>query len=239
MRAFVLAFALAGAPDATSVSGGAAVAEPVAPAVAASGGEAGDAAAPGLADAVVPAAAVGGAAGAPAEVPAEVAAPPTFRRGGGELALFADASIASELTLVSVGVRGGYFVRAGFEVGAELQATLLVPPRGSVARPTSDAPGGALRVTPLVRWMPLRSESFAAYLLAGIGPTVLGREALAHVLVAPGALVHVGGRVWLELAIRFTRGFPGGRCRAAFAGQVAPGFCEFQFGPQLGLAAAF
>ncbi len=192
MRSLVLAFALAGAPDAAS--------EP-------------------SADAVTPA--------------------PAFRRRGGELGLFADASIASELTLLSAGVRGGYFVRAGLELGGELQATLLVPPRGSIALPVNDGPGAALRLTPLVRWMPLHTDTFAAYLLAGVGPTVLGRQVLGHVLVAPGALVHVGGRVWLELAIRFTRGFPGGRCRAAFAGQAAPGFCEFQFGPQLGLVAAF
>lgn len=165
-----------------------------------------------------------------------------FRRGGGELSLHADASIASALTLVGVGLRGGYFVRAGFELAAELQTVLLhAPPSPSDPSPRADTPGAAFRLTPQVRWMPLRTESFAAYLLGGAGPSVLGARGgvLAHVLVAPGALVHLGGRVWLDLAIRFSLSLPGGRCRAAFTGQAAPGFCELQFGPQLGLLAAF
>ena len=177
---------------------------------------------------------------APAAAGATEPAPAAFRRGVGELGLFADASIASELTLVSVGLRGGYFVRAGLELGGELQATLLVaPPRVAAAQVRADEPGAGFRVTPFLRWMPLRTDGFAAYLMAGVGPGAIGREVLGHVLAAPGAMVALGGRVWLDLAFRFTIGFPGARCRAAFAADSAPGFCELQFGPQLGLLAAF
>lgn len=204
--AFVLAFALAGAPAAAASEPATTASAPIF------------------------------ASPAPLDATRE---PVAFRRGAGELGLFADASIASELTLLSAGVRGGYFVRAGLEIAAELQATWLMPPRGVATRATADEPGAAFRLTPLIRWMPLRTDSFAPYLLAGAGPTVLGRAVLGHVLAAPGAFVHLGGRVWLDLAIRFTRGFPGARCRAAFSSQAAPGFCEFQFGPQLGLVAAF
>ena len=80
-----------------------------------------------------------------------------------------------------------------------------------------------------------------AYLLGGVGPGVVGLRGgvLGQAVVAPGALVHLGGRVWLDLAFRFSLSFPGGKCRRAFPAQEAPGFCELQFGPQLGLVAAF
>lgn len=165
-----------------------------------------------------------------------------LQRGNGELGLFADSSIASQLTLVGFGLRGGYFVRESLEIGAELQATLLLAsPTDPSQRPMAGDPTAAFRFTPAVRWLPLRTESFAAYLLAGLGPTVLGARGgvLGHAVAAPGALVHLGGRVWLDLSIRFSLGFPGPRCRAAFTSPAAPGFCELQFGPQIGLLAAF
>jgi hypothetical protein len=165
-----------------------------------------------------------------------------FRRGAGEFGLFADSSIASQWTLVGFGVRGGYFLRESLEVGGELQATLLLASTSDpTRRPRASDPGAAFRLAPIVRWIPLRTETFAAYLLAGLGPQVLGAGArvLGHAVAAPGAIVHLGGRVWLDLAIRFSLSFPGGRCRAAFSAPSAPGFCELQFGPQLGLLATF
>lgn len=165
-----------------------------------------------------------------------------FRRGAGELGLLADSSIASQWTLVGFGVRGGYFLRESLEIGGELQATLLLASTTDPARrPRAGDPGAAFRVAPIVRWIPLRTETFAAYLLAGVGPQVLGARGgvLGHAVAAPGATVHLGGRVWLDLAIRFSLSFPGGRCRAAFSAPAAPGFCELQFGPQLGLLATF
>ncbi|MDC0717385.1 hypothetical protein [Nannocystis bainbridge] len=165
-----------------------------------------------------------------------------FRRRGGELGLFADSSIASQLTLVGVGLRGGYFLRESVEIGGELQATvLLASPTDPSQRPRAGDPTAAFRVAPMVRWIPLRTESFAAYLLAAVGPQVLGARGgvLGHAVAAPGATIHLGGRVWLDLAIRFSLSFPGGRCRAAFSAPAAPGFCELQFGPQIGLLAVF
>ncbi|WP_434422972.1 hypothetical protein [Nannocystis pusilla] len=184
-------------------------------------------------------------AGATIEVHAAEPAPAPvapFRRRGGELGLFADSSIASQLTLVGVGLRGGYFLRESVEIGGELQATvLLASPTEPSQRPRAGDPGAAFRIAPMVRWIPLRTETFAAYLLAAVGPQVLGARGgvLGHAVAAPGATIHLGGRVWLDLAIRFSLSFPGGRCRAAFSAPAAPGFCELQFGPQVGLLAAF
>lgn len=175
-------------------------------------------------------------------VAAAPSAAKTPRGGGGELSLFADASIASALTLVGVGLRGGYFVRPRLEIGGELQSVILLPSRGvGEPAPRDDAPGAAFRATPMLRWFPLRTEGFAAYLLGGVGPSLVGLRGgvLGHAVVAPGALVHLGGRVWLDLAFRFSLSFPGAKCRRAFPAQEAPGFCELQFGPQLGLVAAF
>lgn len=167
--------------------------------------------------------------------------PATPRRGAGELSLFADASIASASTLVGVGLRGGYFVRPALELGAELQTVLLVDAPAAVQRPGPPPPGAVFRFTPMLRWLPLRTDGFAAYVLAGVGPNLLGSRggAFGHVVAAPGALIHVGGRIWVDIAFRFSAGFPPGRCRAAFPGQTAPALCEFQFGPQIGLAAMF
>lgn len=181
---------------------------------------------------------------APASARADEPGPPpaALRRGAGELTLFADASIASASTLVGVGLRGGYFVRPGLELGAELQTVLLVDtPPGQVQRPGPATPGAVFRFTPMLRWVPLRTDGFAAYLLAGVGPNLLGQRggAFGHVVAAPGVMLHVGGRIWVDVAFRFSAGFPPGRCRAAFPGQTAPALCEFQFGPQLGLAAVF
>ncbi|HEY8376705.1 MAG TPA: hypothetical protein VIK91_09465 [Nannocystis sp.] len=188
-------------------------------------------------------------AGAPVLAPgrAKASEPPArpagaLRRGGGELGLFADTSIASSLTLVGVGLRGGYFVRESLEFGAELQATLLLASTIEPSRrPRAGDPTAAFRVTPVVRWIPLRTDVFAASLLAGVGPGVLGSGGgvFGHAVVAPGAQIHLGGRVWLDLAIRFSLAFPGPRCRAAFAAATGPGFCELQFGPQIGLLAMF
>jgi hypothetical protein len=177
-----------------------------------------------------------------ASEPTPAPTPAPFRRGGGELGLFADSSIASQMTLVGFGLRGGYFVRESLEIGGELQATLLLAsPSDPSQRPRAGDPNAVFRLTPMLRWIPLRTETFAAYLFAGVGPSVLGARGgvLGHAIAAPGAMVHLGGRVWLDLAIRFSLSFPASRCRAAFAAPAAPGFCELQFGPQIGLLAAF
>lgn len=171
--------------------------------------------------------------------------PEPFRRGGGQLGLAADASIASALTLVGASVRGGYFVRAGLELGAEVQTVLLLgSPSGPTPRPIPGdrSPNAAFRIAPYLRWMPVRTPGFVPYLLAGVGPGVLSRGGgvLGHAIASPGALVHLGGRVWLDLAIRFSASFPRGRCFAAFTdADPAAGFCTLQFGPHVGLVAAF
>jgi hypothetical protein len=190
------------------------------------------------------AAAIGPAAPAGADVSEGRRVRPTgaIRRNGGELGLFADTSIASSLTLVGFGIRGGWFARESLEIGAELQgALLLASPTEPSQRPRAGDPTAAFRFTPLLRWLPLRSEVFAASLLLGVGPAVFGSGGgvLGHAVAAPGAWVHLGGRVWLDLAIRFSLSFPGPRCRAAFAAPAAPGFCELQFGPQLGVLVVF
>lgn len=180
---------------------------------------------------------------APAIARADEPAPaPAPRRGAGELSLFADASIASASTLVGVGLRGGYFVRPALELGAELQTVLLIDaPAGVAQRPGPATPGAVFRFTPMLRWVPLRTDGFAAYVLAGVGPNLLGTRggAFGHVVGAPGVMIRLGGRIWVDVGFRFSVGFPPGRCRAAFPGQEAPALCEFQFGPQVGLAAMF
>jgi hypothetical protein len=165
------------------------------------------------------------------------------------LGVGAGASISSSLTVVASGIRGGYFVADGLELGAEIDlGVLLWSAADFTAHPglARTAPNLALRVTPTVRYVFLRQPGFSPYLLAGAGPTwwnhIGGAAAVAgHWTASPGALIYLGGRIYLDLAIRFSGSFPGRSCHRAFtvAGAEVAGYCGFQFGPRLGFALAF
>ncbi len=175
----------------------------------------------------------------------------------GSLGVGAGVSISSSLTVVSPGLRGGYFVVDGLELGGEVElGVLLWSAADFTAHPglAATAPSLALRVTPTVRYVFLRQPGFSPYLLAGAGPTWWnhsgGVDGVAgHWMASPGALIHLGAlgegrrrpQLYLDLAIRFSGSFPGRSCRRAFmvGGADVPGYCGFQFGPRLGFAVAF
>jgi hypothetical protein len=178
-------------------------------------------------------------------------------KGRGSLGVGAGVSISSSLTVVSPGVRGGYFVVDGLELGGEVELGVLMWSAADfTAHPglAATAPGLALRVTPTIRYVFLRQPGFSPYLLAGVGPTVWnhshgGDGVAGHWTASPGALIHLGqlgdgarrSQVYLDLAIRFSSTFPGRSCHRAFTvgGADVPGYCGFQFGPRLGFAFAF
>ncbi len=194
---------------------------------------------------------------AAADGASDAVGPLPWGKGRGSLGVGAGVSISSSLTVVSPGLRGGYFVVDGLELGGEVElGVLLWSAADFTAYPglAATAPSLALRVTPTLRYVFLRQPGFSPYLLAGAGPTwwnhIGGVEAVAgHWMASPGALIHLGqlgeGRqrpqVYLDLAIRFSGSFPGRSCRRAFTvgGADVPGYCGFQFGPRLGFAVAF
>lgn len=165
------------------------------------------------------------------------------------LGVGAGVNISSSLTVVVPGVRAGYFVADGLELGVEVDvAALLWSAADLTEHPglARSAPRLAVRVSPTLRYVFLRQPGFSPYLLAGVGPTLWNRGAdgsvvAGHWFAAPGALIHLGKRIYLDLAIRFSSTFPGRGCRRAFtvaSGEV-PGYCGFQFGPRVGLTLAF
>lgn len=162
------------------------------------------------------------------------------------LAVGVEVNVPSSLTVVAPGVRAGYFVADGLELGAEVDVALLLwSPADFTAHPglATRAPGLAVRVTPTLRYVFLRQPGFSPYLLGGAGPTIWnhGGGVAGHWTASPGALIHLGGRIYLDLAIRFSGSFPGQACQRAFtvAGGVVPGYCGFQFGPRVGFTFAF
>lgn len=189
---------------------------------------------------------------APASEPApatrDAAAPPLpWGKRRASLGLGAGVNIPSSLTVVAPGVRAGYFVADGLELGGEVEvAALLWSAADLTAHPglARDAPRLAVRIHPTIRYVFLRQPGFSPYLLAGAGPTIWAHAdsgVVGHWIAAPGALIHLGRRVYLDLAIRFSSSFPGRACRSAFtiASGEAPGYCGFQFGPRVGLSLAF
>lgn len=188
----------------------------------------------------------------PTEAPADPSADPAgadalpWGKRRSTLALGVGVNVSSSLTVVAPGLRGGYFVANGLELGVEVElGALLWSAADYTAHPglSTRAPGLAVRATPTLRWVFLRQQGFSPYVLAGAGPTVWnhGGGVAGHWVAAPGALIYLGGRAFLDLAIRFSSSFPGARCHRVFtvaAGEV-PGYCGFQFGPRLGVAFMF
>lgn len=179
-------------------------------------------------------------------------------KGRGSLGAGAGVSISSSLTVVTPGLRGGYFVVDGLELGGEIDLGVLMWSAADfTAHPglANTVPGLALRVTPTIRYVFLRQPGFSPYLLAGVGPTWWnhrdGVDGVAgHWTASPGALILLGqlgdgsrrrSQVYLDLAIRFSSSFPGRSCHRAFTagGGFVAGYCGFQFGPRLGFAVAF
>lgn len=116
----------------------------------------------------------------------------------GSLGVGAGVSISSSLTVVTPGLRGGYYVVDGLELGGEVELGVLMWSAADfTAHPglASTAPGLALRVTPTLRYVFLRQPGFSPYLLAGAGPTIWnhGAGVAGHWTASPGALIYLGG----------------------------------------------
>lgn len=149
------------------------------------------------------------------------------------------------MTTIGIRAAAGYFVIDGLELGAELSDTLLVwntTLTNQLQELNMRAPTQAVGLMATVRYVPLRRSGFSAYLFAGLGPTILNRggTVIAHVFLAPGALIRLGGRVHLNLGFRFSQAFPLASCEQAFVGDgeqnvPAHSFCEYGFGPSVGV----
>jgi len=151
------------------------------------------------------------------------------------------------MTTIGIRAAAGYFVIDGLEIGAELSDTILVwntALTNQLQELNMRAPTQAIGLMATLRYVPLRRSGFSAYLLAGLGPTIFnkGGKVIAHVFLAPGALIRLGGRVHLNLGFRFSQPFPVANCEQVFAA-IAGGeqnvpthsFCEYGFGPSVGV----
>ena len=173
-----------------------------------------------------------------------------WTKGTWTAGLGATVGIPEGMTTLSAIARGGYDVATGLELGLEAEFTVFLWNTALTAQWREFAerlPTFAFRATPTLRYTPLRRETFAIYMLAGLGPTIFNREGAVagHWLVSPGMLIWLGGGVHLDLAFRFTSPFPRESCEAAFtvdtpeAGDSLYGYCDFRFGPHVGLVFSF
>ncbi len=173
-----------------------------------------------------------------------------WTRGTWTAGLGATVGIPAGLTTLSAVARGGNYVITGLELGLEAEFSVFLWNTALTAQWREFAarlPTFAFRATPTLRYTPLRREAFAIYLLAGLGPTIFNRDGhvAGHWLVSPGMLIWLGGGVHLDLAFRFTSPFPRETCEAAFAvdtpeaGDSLHGYCDFRFGPHVGLVYSF
>ncbi|MCA9717527.1 MAG: hypothetical protein H6713_06820 [Myxococcales bacterium] len=180
----------------------------------------------------------------------QVRAADRWTRGTWTAGLGLTAGIPEGMTTIGGVVRGGHYVVTGLEVGLEAEVTVFLWNTALTAQWREYAerlPSYVVRATPTLRFTPLRREAFALYLLGGLGPTIFGRDAhvTGHWLLSPGMLIWLGGRVHLDLAFRFTQPFPYEACAEAFVDDAPPpgaslyGYCDFRFGPHLGVVFSF
>ena len=110
-----------------------------------------------------------------------------------------------------------------------------------------NTPTNVLRVTPHLIFTIVRTRWFTPYVWAGVGPTIYNnRQGVVGQWVAgPGAMIGVGGPVFINVGVRFSSTFPSEDCKDAY--RLTPGGptifspppCGFTWWPQLGLSLSF
>jgi hypothetical protein len=176
-----------------------------------------------------------------------------FARGTFVPALNAGAGFSQDLTVISVGLGASYFLVHGLAAGLQVSNTFLIWSSGIKARfdrIEEEIPTNVVRLTPTLQYVFWRSRWFSPYVLGGVGPVFFnhGGGTLGEWTAAPGALIGLGGRVYLDLGVGFSGTFPRSDCDAAFSYNdtsdpprtvSAEGFCGFRWGPRLGFLFSF
>jgi hypothetical protein len=163
------------------------------------------------------------------------------------------AGFPEDLTILTVAIGGRYFFANGLAVVLEVSNTFLAWSSAVDARfddVTSQVPTNVVRLTPGLQYVLWRSRWFSPYVHGGVGPafTNHGGETLGGWSGTPGALIGVGGRVFVDVGVRFSGTFPRSACDEAFVhtdtsepprSVTVEGYCGFLWGPRLGVLFAF
>jgi hypothetical protein len=176
-----------------------------------------------------------------------------FARGTFVPALSVGAGFSQDLTVIGVGLGASYFLVHGLAAGLQASNTFLIWSSGIKARYDGiedEIPTNVVRLTPTLQYVFWRSRWFSPYVLGGLGPVFFnhGGGTLGEWTAAPGALIGLGGPVYLDLGVAFSGIFPRADCDAAFSYTdtsdpprtvSVEGFCGFRWGPRLGFLFSF
>jgi hypothetical protein len=154
-----------------------------------------------------------------------------------------------DITSLTFGVGGEYYVLHGWSFGADISDTVFLYSDAL----ESEFPGlkrnvatNAFFFIPQTRYVFYRSYRFSPWVRAGLGPVALnhGGGAAAQWVAEPGVYIGLAGPVYLRLGVTFSSIFPGDACKDAFtfedtAGAVRiEGVCGFQWSPGIGIVFA-
>lgn len=156
-----------------------------------------------------------------------------------------------DLVQVGLGLGVSYFAWHGLSFGLGVNDTLLI--YGGAFRDRypgveRQIPTNVLTITPSVQYVFYRSYRFSPYMGLGLGPVFFnhGNGIFGQWSAGPGAYIGIDGPVFLDVGVGFSGMFPTERCNDAFIydngmvrGRVFEGFCNFSWGPRLGLVLAF
>jgi hypothetical protein len=154
-----------------------------------------------------------------------------------------------DVTSLTFGVGGEYYVLHGWSFGADVSDTVFIYSDAL----ESEFPGlkrnvatNAFFFIPQSRYVFYRSYRFSPWVRAGVGPVALnhGGGAAGQWVAEPGVYIGLAGPVYLRLGVTFSGIFTKDVCNDAFtfegdAGAVrVEGVCGFQWSPGIGIVFA-
>jgi len=160
--------------------------------------------------------------------------------------------ISRDLIPLTFGVGGSYFIANGLSLGLSVQDTVLIYTSSFKSRfpdVENQIPTNSVYVTPTARYVFYRNHRFSPFVFGGLGPVFFnhGGGTRGFWMAGPGALIGIGGPIYLNLGITFSGIFPTDKCLESFeyTPPDAPGTvvqfdlgCGFGWGPSIGISFA-
>lgn len=151
------------------------------------------------------------------------------------------------------GLGASYFVVGGLSLGLSLDDTIFIyssAVKNQFPGIEKQIPTNLFRITPSVQYVFYRSYRFSPYATVGVGPSFFNNDngVFGHWTAGPGAYIGLAGPVFLDVGVGFSGMFPPSRCNDAFLyappgggtpARAFEGFCDFNWGPRIGLVLAF
>lgn len=175
--------------------------------------------------------------------------PRPFSKGTFQPSLGLGASFGGDVSVVNIGLGARYFVVGGLGPGLSISDTILIydeDTRANFPGIEEQTPTNIVRILPNLQWVFVRTRWFSPYVIGGVGPEFYnnGGGTVGAWMAGGGALIGLGGPVFVDLGVQFNGVFPVEQCREAFTYRTAGlsaelDSCSFTWGPRLGLTIAF